>query len=501
MSRLLDRIFRLNIYAKMALATVSLILIGLFFSFRILDVPTGLTVDEAAFGYNAVLLSRTLHDQNGRFLPVFVLSIDGKDWRQPLTQYYLTGFFKIFGPSVFNLRFSSVVIMLLCTILTFILASQLLNSKIALISAGLFLTTPIVMIQTHMALDNIMTVPFTLLWLINLYLFNKNGRLKYLVFAAISLGVGFYSYKGMRATIPVWTILTIFYLSWEYLANHSKANFRAFFVKSLVFSVTILPFFAIIPLLESKYPGAVFDRQQPAFDSLYSFLYPYFSSYDLSFLFIRGDELIFHSTFRHGMMLLTTLPLFILGLYQASKQGKFWWVIILAFFTAPLLYGYVDSVHRASRLMTLIPSFVLICSLAAKYLIDHLNLRHLKVISLILSVLMLINFLDFVSYYWYVYPNESRFAFGDLNKYQGFEALHDVANRSGRTPYVSSGIMGSDSESAKFYESVYFSQKLPLFEGNQTPPTESFIVLTESEKLADLKLLDIKLPFYHLLSN
>lgn len=81
-----------------------------FFSYRLNDVPPGMTIDEPAFGYNAVLLSETLHDENGRFLPVFVLSLDGKDWRQPVTQYFMAGYFKLFGPSVYNLKFTSVIV-------------------------------------------------------------------------------------------------------------------------------------------------------------------------------------------------------------------------------------------------------------------------------------------------------------------------------------------------------------------------------------------------------
>jgi hypothetical protein len=68
-------------------------LVAFIFSYRLLQVPLGLTADEGAFGLNAVLLSNTLRDENNRFLPFFVLSLNGTDWRQPVTQYYLAGFF------------------------------------------------------------------------------------------------------------------------------------------------------------------------------------------------------------------------------------------------------------------------------------------------------------------------------------------------------------------------------------------------------------------------
>ncbi len=480
---------------------MALTLIGLFFSYRILDVPSGLTIDEAAFGYNAILLSQTLHDQNGRFLPVFVLSIDGKDWRQPITQYYLTTLFKIFGPSILNLRLSTVLILILSCIFIFYLTTKLINLKMAVVSTVLFLTTPLVMIQSHLALDNIMPIPFTLVWLISLTLFHQKPNSKYLVLAAFSLGLSFYSYKGMRATVPVWAILTTFYLSWDYLSHRTKPTLAKFLKDALIFSLSILPFFAVIPLLESKYPGAIFDKQQPSIDSIYAFLYPYFSSFDLSFLYIRGDELIFHSTLKHGMFLLTTLPLFIFGLYLAIKVNKLWWLIILAFLTAPVLYGLVNSVHRASRLMTLIPPYILICTLAAQWLIQHLKDTKVRLLTICLICFLAINYLDFINYYWFSYPQDSRYAFGDLTKYQAFEALSEQAKLTSRTPYVSRRLMAAEGESAKFYQRIYFKDHINLFEDNQQIPAEPFILLSEHGQVNDLHNLDLSLPYYHLFTN
>lgn len=177
------------------LAAVILIALALFFSYRILKTPPGLTVDEAAFGYNATLLSRTGHDENGKLLPFFVLSIEGKDYRQPVTQYYITAFFKIFGASVFNLRFSSVIITLVSAVLIYFLGKKFIGSLFGIFASIIFLTTPLIIIQSHMGLDNIMPIPFVILWLICIYFFEKNKNPKFLVLAGVSLGIGFYSYR------------------------------------------------------------------------------------------------------------------------------------------------------------------------------------------------------------------------------------------------------------------------------------------------------------------
>ncbi|MEK7497536.1 MAG: hypothetical protein AAB656_01310, partial [Patescibacteria group bacterium] len=105
---------------------VPLFFVGLFLSYRLVEVPPALTVDEAAFGYNAVLLASDGHDENGKFLPFFVNSINGMDWRQPVTQYYTALVFKFFGASAFNLRFGSVVLTLISTVLTFKIVNRLL---------------------------------------------------------------------------------------------------------------------------------------------------------------------------------------------------------------------------------------------------------------------------------------------------------------------------------------------------------------------------------------
>src|SRR3989344_8173164 len=164
------------------LAVISLLL----FSYKLTEIPNGLTVDEAAFGYNANLLANTLHDQNGRFLPIFVLSLNGRDWRQPVTQYFITGYFKLFGASVYNLRFTSVLIASLSVVLAFILGRIVFGLAGGLVSSILVLTTPIVMMHSHLGLDNIMPIPFVILWLIFLHLFEKKKDLKFLIFCALS---------------------------------------------------------------------------------------------------------------------------------------------------------------------------------------------------------------------------------------------------------------------------------------------------------------------------
>jgi 4-amino-4-deoxy-L-arabinose transferase-like glycosyltransferase len=456
-------------------------------SFRITDTPMGLTADEAAFGWNAILLSRTGYDENGAHFPIFVNSLDQKDWRQPWTQYYLVAFFKFFGASIYNLRISSVVLILLSALLLYRITADLIGPGTALVAYILFITTPIIFMHSHLGLDNIMPLPFVLIWLISIYRYSKIPGTKYLVIAGLSLGASFYSYKGMRATVPVWAALTCFYIL--FLRYRPKINIFRLLSYSLPFALSLLPFFLIIPYLSHTYPGSIFGGARPKFDNIYDFLYPYLSHYDLTFLFIKGDDLLFHSTRFHGMVLISTLPLFFVGLYQTIRQKNFWTFITLSFFTGPLLYGFVESVHRASRIISLVPLYILICSLGFKTLF---SLKFHRLLITLLVVIAAFNFFDFTKYYWYTYPKFTENIFGNMKSNATYKEFSRLANDMGLVPYINHDVHDG------FIEAIYFPKPLNQIIGDSVPPPGS-IYLTHHSSLPDMARLDVNLPLYNIL--
>lgn len=475
------------------LSFLGLSLVGLLFSYRLLEVPTGLTVDEGFLGYNAILLGRTGHDQNNRLLPVFTLARDGRDWHQPVTQYYLVLFFKIFGPSVFSLRFSSVLVALFSLTCLFFLGRKLLGPRGALGAGLIFILTPAVIMHAHLGTENIMPVPLAILWLLGLLLFEESGKKKDLVLAAVALGIGFYSYKGMRAIVPVWAVLTVIWL----LASPGE-NWRNSFKKAWpgikTFCLAIFPFFALIPVFETLYHGSIFDYKSPTIGSFYDFFYPWLSSFDLGFLFIKGDLMIHHSTQRHGMLLLATLPLFFLGIGEAVKRKKFWLLILAAFFTTPLLYGLVDSVHRASRLLVMAPLYALLAALGMEFLWE----KRKGFLLLLVIALMFLNYLDFVNYYWFDYAKFSENVFGRLDRFYSYQALAQEAKARGLIPYIADNV--DRDESAQFFEAIYFSVPAKRISRDLASPPGS-ILLTGREEVPGMERLGISLEHYHLQIN
>lgn len=459
----------------------------LLFSYKLSSIPRGLTIDESAFAYNAILLSQNLHDENGRFFPAFVLSINGKDWRQPVTQYFITAYFKLIGPSIFNLRFTSVIVASVSALLLFYFGQKLFGKIGGIMSVLFFTTSPIIMIHSHLGLDNIMPIPFTLLWLIFLYQFGKTKNLKYLAISAIALGIGFYTHKSMRSFVPIWSILSILYIvsisQWNTVKNILKNSLKPI----SVFTLSLLPFYLVVPLFEYKYAGAVLGQSNIGTSkSIYTFLLSYLSSFDPSFLFITGDTLPYHSTLIHGMFLLASLPFFIFGI--SKSKDKFIKFVILCFFTGPFLFGFPESIHRASRLMALVPLFILISTNGFVYL-NKLP----KVIPLTLLILVLINFYSFAQYYFTIYPDKYKNIFYKTDILPAYKVLSESSKSEGLKPYVSKEISDyekiDDGYSNKFLRAIYFPNGIEQISTEEFLPSNSVYLSRNNIKNDAIKLI------------
>ncbi len=456
-----------------------------FFSYRLTQDPPGLTVDEASIGYNAVLIERTLRDETGRFLPIFPLTINGHDWKQPSSVYAGALIFKLFGASLFNLRMVSVLTAIVSLALIIYLNFLLLGLRGALISSLLFLTAPIVLIHSHLAQENIMPIPFITTWLIGALLFQKKRSLRFLLLAGFSLGLGIYSYKGMRAIVPPLALITCVYL----------LSFPKKLKHLLVFCFSLSPFILTIPWVNAHYAGALFDNQGFTLLKYYDFLYPYLSSFDISALFIKGDITPWHSTGLHGVFLISTLPLYVIGLISAYRQKiyhHFWLFLLCGFFLAPLLFGQVGSIYRFSRLLTLVPFFVTFCTLGVITLINT------KRGTLTISVLVLIiglNFLDFARYYWFTYPVVNRTAYGQ-NTETYYQRLADLSEEKKLEPYIFSDDYNAQGEDAHFFEAAYFENKINQWKPGDVLPTNA-ILMTRLANQPGLIEIENYGPFFY----
>ncbi|MEK7497990.1 MAG: glycosyltransferase family 39 protein, partial [Patescibacteria group bacterium] len=366
---------------------------------------------------------------------------------------------------------------------------RLLNKKWAIVASLLLLTTPIIFIQSHLALDNLMPVPFALIWLLFLYLYDKEKKLKYLFIAGVSLGVNFYSYKAMRGVVPFWIVLTTIYLCYGDMVNRKIT--KRLIKEVSIFILGILPFFIIIPYLKATYPGAVFAGYRPHGIDWNDFFYTYLANLDLSFLFIKGDSTVYHSTGKHGMMLLATLPLFLVGCYKSVKEGKFWRFILAVFFLTPVVFSFAGSFFRASRLLSIVPAYILLTTLGAKYVF-----KYNKIIFLIITVAIIANFYNFVNYYWYTYPKFVQGYFSQT-KEASYKIFSEEAKGRNLKPYINQDLYNSDGEIAHFFEAVFFRDGAVKIKIDEELPKDG-ILMTYREGVPGLKRLDVQTPNYYI---
>lgn len=466
-----------------------IITLGLFvfFSYHLTEIPDGINGDEASLGYNATLLSRNLRDETGRHYPVFMLVKEGADYLQPVPAYFMTLLVKLFGPSLYIIRMSSVITAVISVLLIYFLGKELLGKLGGLLAGILLATTPIIMIQSHLAFDNITPIPFVIGWLLTLFLYTKTKKKYFLMFSGVLLGISYYSFKSMRIFVPMWTVLTTIYLSEEFLTKISKKNFLKILIPVGIFTVSILPFYAVIPWLEFQYSGAVLNRTDPSVNNIYNFIYNYLANFDPSFLFIKGDELLTHSTRTHGMFLLSSLPFFIFGLIKTWSKNSFWKLMILSFFLGPVLFGYIGQVHRANRLLALIPLYSLISASGFLELFKYKS----KIIIALLSTLFILNYSNFIRYYW------NNFAMDTKNLYICFECktgafklLKEKSVSLNKTPYVDHVLAKGVDPSRDFARSIYFTKQISTWNGEQKDYPDNSVLMTNNDNVSFLKKID-----------
>ena len=184
---------------------------------------------------------------------------------------------------------------------------------------------------------------------------------------------------------------------------------------------------------------------------------PYIASFDLSFLFITGDTTVYHSTSKHGVYLLATLPLFILGIFAALHKRKPILIFILAaFFLSPFLFGLVGSpIHRGSRLLAMTPLYAIIAVLGFAKIFELKNKHLIRILLASVVLLVTINYADFLRVYWFEYPETVKQQFSPPF-HTLFNELKKTSEQKGLKPSIETGIYLEGAYATKFLKEVYF---------------------------------------------
>jgi hypothetical protein len=282
-------------------------------------------------------------------------------------------------------------------------------------------------------------------------------------------------------------------LSEEYLTKISRKNFLKIIIPIGIFIISILPFYVVIPWFEFQYAGAVLNRTDPAIKNIYNFVYSYLANFDPSFLYIKGDELLFHSTGTHGMYLLMSLPLFIIGLINSWKKSSFWKLIIISFFAGPFLFGYIGQIHRANRLLALVPIYSLIS--ANGFL--TIWRQKIKIFAYLVIILFVLNYVNFLNYYWNNFASDTKNLYICYEcKTNAYRILKDKSTELKLTPYIDHVLLQGIDSTRDFAKALYFDEPLPSWNGEQKDYPDNSILMTNNSNVGFLKQID-KLGDYY----
>lgn len=402
-----------------------LILISFVLRFFLLGrVPEGFSSDEASLGYNAYSILKTGKDEFGMPFPLAFKAFG--EYKAPLYIYTAAPFIALFGLNEFSTRLPSAIFGLLTVVCLYYLVKELFkNGKLAFLGALVLSISPMSLQFTRIAYEGSITV--FLLTAATLFFIKGISKGKNLIISALLFALTFHSHYSVRVFIPLYILSLIIFFREPLLKIKKYVVFSG-----LLGLIILLP---LIPHLFSKAgttrasyisfltdSGVTFSINEKRAEHLWSnldiflpsnllhnkpidytfrFISNYISHFDLTFLFVKGDEDRLFKTPFTGLFFLTFLPLLIAGFYKIFKEDNLNKKIVLSWlFLSPIPSSLTRLSASGNRaFITVIPLSIIIgigFLTIIKYLSEH-NKKFLVILGFIFFTFEYLLYLD--SYY------------------------------------------------------------------------------------------------------
>lgn len=342
--------------------------------------PPGLLIDEAAFGYNAYLLSQTGHDEWGQKYPLVFRSFG--DYKSPLLVYFLMPSVSTLGLNPFSIRMPVAIIGLLSLLAVYAFL-RVITKNDWLAIAGF---TALAFSPWHINMSRLVheTLLGFLFFVVGLAcVFSGKRSATYLFFSALCFVASALSYNSYKYFIPVFVPMLLLFswkeniLSRKYILiftlcfSVGMAAISSIYIGSTKNSrlqqVNILASSGIAMNINerrefcylSQYPAVVplcyLFWNKPASVAV-AFIKNYITHLSPEFLFTRGDSTEIYSAPGIGVFFLPYFPFFFLGLF-AMITGKsfFHRLLLFLFFTTPIAGAFTGNPQYGRASMMLLP--------------------------------------------------------------------------------------------------------------------------------------------------
>lgn len=418
-------------------------LLGLFLRFyKLGEIPSVLTRDEAAVGYNAYSILKTGKDEYGKRYPFWFLSFG--DYKNPF-YIYLTSFSVwFFGLNSFSVRFLSAFLGSLTILGVFFLIREIFKKDrkefrnfLAFLCSFLTATSFWHIFYSRMVYESIIALFFTI-WGLFFLLKGREKRF-YFPFCYLFFVLAIFSYNSPLFILPIVVILTVIIFRKEYFRKK-----KILFIFLACFYLFIGGYFFIFGnLIEGRSEATIFSNsylitqlariergeiEKPIISSVfrrkkayvvYKFISNYLASFKSEFLFFEGDGHLWHGIGLTGKKIgnisLLLLPFFILGIYYILKERKKEFVFVFAWFLiSPFASSFTQDAPNTTRMNQFLFLFSLIS--ATGFYFIYAGLKRNKYLLIVFVMAVFLN----LGLYLFIYFGEYKerlcdFSFKEMN--------------------------------------------------------------------------------------
>lgn len=318
--------------------------------------PKGLHIDEVSMGYNTWALTNFGTDRYGVSLPVYFNNAGSG--QSSLYVYIAVLLSKIFGYSVFTLRFVSVIFGALLLIFGTKTAYEMFGLKCSLITAAIIDIMPMFLMSERWAFDCNAMLPMLVMFLYFFVKLIKTQRMKYAAASGIMFGLTMYSYILAVMMLPVFAVLAVVY--GLITKKITIKQIGVMFLSGFVVSIPILLYlFVVVGVLPEFNIGAIsftnasagraneIEWQGFSFKELMDNIYT-LTSYD-QYDFMADDKYgVFYQNILHffeykisvsQILLFISFFAFIgFAVYNIVKKKEFSFELVMIFYTVAVMY-------------------------------------------------------------------------------------------------------------------------------------------------------------------
>lgn len=296
---------------------------------------------------------------------------------------------KIFGVTIFGIRFIQILFGSLLIILTYLLGKQIFDKKIALLASAIITFSSFQLMQ----IQSLMDIPMAFFALFSVYfliLFLKSDKQKYFLFTWVSIGIAIMIKQIALSFIPALVLFSLYY----------NKKYRGSFRIKQIFYAALIVFIIILPILVNNYllykDKGILDLQFARFTKIsfetYQGIANTIEPFSINTLLFSSSlgapGFIIALRVLYNNEALIPIALSLLGLFFFLKEkNKFKWLLILSF-VFPFIFLAGTSL-LSNHFVFASPYIALLSSLAIIRISEKFQQEKFKKI-LIFSILALI---------------------------------------------------------------------------------------------------------------